>query len=148
MALAKDRHYWIQLRLALTAGQWSSPTPAKTPKGIALSWSELFRKFNKHVKGCRNLQLTLCDVHQHVPMLDCRHEWGRSSCPWRTRNNKTTGHLPHDTAKASVAIGPAEKYCELCRDCCNNALYIVSGHISVLFVSTRAIVQSRIGAID
>lgn len=50
-ALAKDRHYWTQLRSALTAGQWSSPTPAKTPKGIALSWSELFRKFNKHVKG-------------------------------------------------------------------------------------------------
>jgi hypothetical protein len=51
MALGKDRHYWTQLRSALTAGQWSSPTPAKTPKGIALSWSELFRKFNKHVKG-------------------------------------------------------------------------------------------------
>jgi len=51
MALAKDRHYWSQLRSALTAGLWSSPTPAKTPKGVALSWSELFRKFNKHVKG-------------------------------------------------------------------------------------------------
>jgi hypothetical protein len=51
MALAKDKHYWSQLRSALTAGQWSSPTPAKTPKGEALSWSELFRKFNKHVKG-------------------------------------------------------------------------------------------------
>jgi hypothetical protein len=51
MALAKDKHYWSQLRAALTAGQWSSPTPAKTPKAIALSWPELFRKFNKHVKG-------------------------------------------------------------------------------------------------
>ena len=51
MALPKDKHYWSQLRSALTAGHWSSPTPAKTPKGIPLSWSELFRKFNKHVKG-------------------------------------------------------------------------------------------------
>jgi|SRR5882762_5228674 hypothetical protein len=55
MTQAKDRHYWAQLRAALTAGHWSSPTPAKTPNGIALSWSELFRKFNKHVKGFRDV---------------------------------------------------------------------------------------------
>lgn len=51
MAHGKDKHYWSQLRAALTAGHWSSPTPAKTPKGIPLSWSELLRKFNKHAKG-------------------------------------------------------------------------------------------------
>ena len=51
MAHSKDRHYWSQLRLALTAGLWSSPTPAKTPKGQGLSWHELLRKFKKHVHG-------------------------------------------------------------------------------------------------
>jgi hypothetical protein len=51
MAHGKDKHYWSQLRAVLTAGQWSSPCPAKTPKGVTLSWSELLRKFNKHAKG-------------------------------------------------------------------------------------------------
>lgn len=51
MAHGKDKHYWSQLWGALTAGQWSSPTPAKTPKSVPLSWSELLRKFNKHAKG-------------------------------------------------------------------------------------------------
>ncbi|KAG6845844.1 hypothetical protein H0H87_002535 [Tephrocybe sp. NHM501043] len=48
---SKDRHYWAQLRLALTSGQWSAKYPAKAPDGTALPWSELFRKFNKHCKG-------------------------------------------------------------------------------------------------
>lgn len=47
----KERHYWTQLRAALTAGQWSSASPAKTPNGHPLAWPELFRKFNKHCKG-------------------------------------------------------------------------------------------------
>ncbi|EPQ53258.1 hypothetical protein GLOTRDRAFT_140119 [Gloeophyllum trabeum ATCC 11539] len=51
MSHAKDQHYWAQLRAALTAGDWASSTPAKTPKGAPLSWSELLRKFNKHAKG-------------------------------------------------------------------------------------------------
>lgn len=51
MAHSKDRHYWSQLRSALTAGLWASPTPAKTPKGQGLSWHELLRKFKKHVHG-------------------------------------------------------------------------------------------------
>lgn len=55
MSQPKDRHYWTQLRAALTAGQWSSTTPAKAPNGTPLSWSELFRKFNKHCKGFRDV---------------------------------------------------------------------------------------------
>ena len=51
MATPKERHYWSQLRAAMTAGQWRSPAPAKAPHGHPLSWSELFRKFNKHCKG-------------------------------------------------------------------------------------------------
>jgi len=47
----KDRHYWVQLRSALAAGQWSSQHPAKAPNGKPLPWSELFRKFNKHCRG-------------------------------------------------------------------------------------------------
>ena len=49
--LYKDRHYWAQLRSALSAGQWSSKCPAKAPNGAPLSWPELFRKFRKHCKG-------------------------------------------------------------------------------------------------
>jgi len=51
MSTAKERHYWSQLRSALTAGQWRSDFPAKAPNGSPLSWSELFRKFNKHCRG-------------------------------------------------------------------------------------------------
>ncbi|KAI6131742.1 hypothetical protein EV401DRAFT_1919508, partial [Pisolithus croceorrhizus] len=55
MAHAKDRHYWSQLRAALTAGHWSSETPAQAPNGSPLSWSRLFYKFNKHCKGFQDV---------------------------------------------------------------------------------------------
>lgn len=51
----KERHYWAQLRTALTAGQWRTHSPAKTPNGAPLSWSELFRKFNKHCRGAQDV---------------------------------------------------------------------------------------------
>ncbi|KAG6372063.1 hypothetical protein JVT61DRAFT_8771 [Boletus reticuloceps] len=55
MAHGKDRHYWAQLRAALTAGVWASSAPAKTPGGGALTWSELIRKFNKHCTGFQDV---------------------------------------------------------------------------------------------
>jgi hypothetical protein len=55
MSNPKERHYWAQLRSALTAGQWHSQFPAKTPNGVSLSWSELFRKFNKHCRGAQDV---------------------------------------------------------------------------------------------
>ncbi|KAI5983730.1 hypothetical protein EDC04DRAFT_3008055 [Pisolithus marmoratus] len=55
MAHAKDRHYWSQLRTALTAGHWRSKTPAQAPNGSPLTWSKLFYKFNKHCKGFRDV---------------------------------------------------------------------------------------------
>ncbi|KAF8966758.1 hypothetical protein BDZ97DRAFT_1938402 [Flammula alnicola] len=55
MSSPKERHYWSQLRAALTAGQWRSSHPAKTPQGGELSWSELFRKFNKHCRGYKDV---------------------------------------------------------------------------------------------
>ena len=55
MSNPKERHYWTQLRAALTAGQWRSPAPAKAPNGTTLTWSELFRKFNKHCKGFQDV---------------------------------------------------------------------------------------------
>ncbi|OSX62812.1 hypothetical protein POSPLADRAFT_1065909 [Postia placenta MAD-698-R-SB12] len=51
MAQTKDHHYWKQLRETLTGGRWDHAFPAKTPKGAALSWLELLRKFNKHCVG-------------------------------------------------------------------------------------------------
>lgn len=55
MAHGKDRHYWTQLRAALTAGAWASSAPAKTHNGFFLSWSELLRKFNKHCAGFQDV---------------------------------------------------------------------------------------------
>lgn len=55
MSTAKERHYWAQLRAALSAGQWLSTFPVKAPNGVALPWSELIRKFNKHCKGFRHV---------------------------------------------------------------------------------------------
>lgn len=63
----KDRHYWAQLRSALTAGQWSSQYPAKAPNGVVLSWSELFRKFNKHCRGFNDV----AEVASHTHALGC-----------------------------------------------------------------------------
>lgn len=55
MLTPKERHYWVQLRGALTAGQWQASTPAKAYNNSLLSWSELFRKFNKHCHGFKNI---------------------------------------------------------------------------------------------
>jgi hypothetical protein len=51
MAQTKDKHYWSQLRIALTAGSWGSPYPAKAFKGGPVSWTDLLRKFKKHCHG-------------------------------------------------------------------------------------------------
>jgi hypothetical protein len=49
---AKDKHYWTQLRTALTTGSWGSSAPARAfKKGTHISWTELLRKFNKHCHG-------------------------------------------------------------------------------------------------
>lgn len=51
MAQTKDKHYWSQLRIALTAGSWGSPNPAKAFKGGPISWTDLLHKFKKHCHG-------------------------------------------------------------------------------------------------
>lgn len=51
MAQTKDKHYWAQLRSALTSGAWASSAPAKAYNGSTTSWPELLRKFNKHNHG-------------------------------------------------------------------------------------------------
>jgi hypothetical protein len=51
MAQTKDKHYWTQLKAALTGGCWGSSTPAKNFKGAPISWTELLRKFDKHCHG-------------------------------------------------------------------------------------------------
>lgn len=63
MSSAKDKYYWNQLRAALTAGQWSTEFPAKAPNGTPLSWSELFRKFNKHCKGYTDVAEVASQTH-------------------------------------------------------------------------------------
>ncbi|KAF4584020.1 hypothetical protein EYR40_002518 [Pleurotus pulmonarius] len=61
----KDKYYWTQLRSALTAGQWNIQHPSKTPNGIALTWKELFRKFNKHCRGFEDV----CEVASKTRLL-------------------------------------------------------------------------------
>ena len=55
MAQTKGKHYWSELRSALTAGLWGSSAPAKAHNGSAISWSELLRKFNKHCQGYKEV---------------------------------------------------------------------------------------------
>jgi hypothetical protein len=63
MSKPKDKHYWTQLRAALTAGQWAVRLPAKTPNGTPLTWSELFRKFNKHCRGYQDVSEVASQTH-------------------------------------------------------------------------------------
>jgi hypothetical protein len=67
--------------------QWSSPTPAKTPKGDPLSWSELFRKFNKHVKGFTHVTHIASQTHALALLL------GADSQQWALKGDRSGGHL-------------------------------------------------------
>jgi hypothetical protein len=51
----KDRFYWTELRAALVAGKWAASSPASSPSGTALTWSEILRKFNKHCAGSEDI---------------------------------------------------------------------------------------------
>ena len=63
MALTKDKHYWTQLRTAITAGQWSSDAPGKDPGGKPLNWAVLLRKFNKHCPGQNEFAEVVSQTH-------------------------------------------------------------------------------------
>lgn len=54
---SKGAHYSLALAHALTAGAWSSPAPAATPRAAPLSWPELVRKWGKHTHGSESLLL-------------------------------------------------------------------------------------------
>ncbi|KAK0452995.1 uncharacterized protein EV420DRAFT_634491 [Desarmillaria tabescens] len=69
MSTPKDKYYWTQLRAALTSGQWSSSYPSKAPNGTSLSWSELFRKFNKHCKGYEDVTEVASQTHALALLL-------------------------------------------------------------------------------
>ncbi len=69
MSTTKDKFYWSQLRAALTSGQWSSPSPSKALNGTALSWSGLFRKFNKHCKGYEDVTEVASQTHALALLL-------------------------------------------------------------------------------
>ncbi len=72
MSTTKDKYYWAQLRAALTAGQWSSQFPATAPNGTRLSWSELFRKFNKHCKGYLDVTEVASQTHALALLLSSK----------------------------------------------------------------------------
>ncbi len=46
---AKTVHYEHQLYEALLKGAWADASPGRAYNGAALGWSELHRKFRKHV---------------------------------------------------------------------------------------------------
>ena len=57
IAYPKDKHYWTQLRTALTGGSWGSSFPAKAFNGTSISWTELLRKFDKHCRGYNDISV-------------------------------------------------------------------------------------------
>ena len=63
MALTKDKHYWTQLRTAITAGRWDSDFPGKDPSGTTLNWANLLRKFNKHCHGQNEFAEVVSQTH-------------------------------------------------------------------------------------
>ena len=63
MALTKDNRYWIQLRTAITAGQWDSESLGKDTKGRTLNWANLLRKFNKHCPGQNEFSEVVSQTH-------------------------------------------------------------------------------------
>jgi len=63
MALTKDKHYWVQLRRAITAGEWDSDVPGKYPKGKPLNWANLLRKFNKYCPGHNEFAEVVSQTH-------------------------------------------------------------------------------------
>jgi len=69
MALTKDKHYWTQLRTAITAGQWDSNFPGKDLKGSTLNWANLLRKFNKHCPGQNEFAEVVSQTHHLVLQL-------------------------------------------------------------------------------
>lgn len=73
MSNPKERHYWAQLRSALTAGQWRSSHPARAPNGALLSWSELFRKFNKHCKGFQDVAEVAAQTRSLALLVGARY---------------------------------------------------------------------------
>jgi hypothetical protein len=64
MALTKDKHYWTQLRTAITGGQWDSETPGRDAKSSKpLNWADLLRKFNKHCPGQNEFAEVVSQTH-------------------------------------------------------------------------------------
>ncbi|KAF8173314.1 hypothetical protein BJ912DRAFT_1024889 [Pholiota molesta] len=75
MSSPKERHYWAQLRAALTAGRWRASHPAKAPNGTtALPWPELLRKFNKHCPGYRDISELAALTQALALLLSARYE--------------------------------------------------------------------------
>ncbi|KAF8152244.1 hypothetical protein B0H34DRAFT_724464 [Crassisporium funariophilum] len=92
MSNPKERHYWAQLRAALTAGQWKSPVPAKTPNGTPLTWSELFRKFNKHCRGYQDVAEVASQTHALALLLS-------AESPNEDEDNDDFGKPPLDLGR-------------------------------------------------
>ncbi|KAF8907603.1 hypothetical protein CPB84DRAFT_1768330 [Gymnopilus junonius] len=74
MSSPKERHYWSQLRAALTAGQWRNEFPAKAYNGSLLSWSELFRKFKKHCRGFEDVAVVAEQTRLLAVLLGAKYK--------------------------------------------------------------------------
>ncbi|KAJ7577917.1 hypothetical protein C8J56DRAFT_969997 [Mycena floridula] len=96
----KEKHYWAQLRGALTAGQWTSPIAAKAPNGSALSWSELFRKFNKHCKGFQDIAEVASQNHALALLLGDENDDEADLYPLQLGDESIL--LPERVAEAST----------------------------------------------
>ena len=100
MANAKEKHYWAQLRAALTSGSWDIHSPAQVPKGTPLSWSELLRKINKHCHGYSDVA-ELASQTQAISVLLLAQDEDRPSESPLTLGDECT--LPHERVEEATA---------------------------------------------
>ena len=87
MALTKDKHYWTQLRTAVTAGQWDSDLPGKDQKGNPLSWANLLRKFNKHCPGQNEFAEVVSQTHHLFLQLAAGRQKSAIGAPQHSQTN-------------------------------------------------------------
>uniref|UniRef100_A0A8H7XRF8 TPR-like protein n=1 Tax=Psilocybe cubensis TaxID=181762 RepID=A0A8H7XRF8_PSICU len=106
MSSPKERHYWLQLRGALTAGQWRSEYPARAPNNTLLSWPELLRKFNKHCQGFKDISDVASQTQSLAFLLSARYKDDDENDDTLLDNPTAEGTERRDgTQRGSLALG-------------------------------------------
>ncbi|KAG8896450.1 hypothetical protein FRB99_008885 [Tulasnella sp. 403] len=95
----KATHYEHELQSALCRGAWAENQPAKTPKGVAIAWNELLRKYCKHCKG-----VEFAEIARHTRDVSLLLLSVSSSTAF------TPTALDHDCEQPESALGTQPEY--------------------------------------